>query len=130
MGIEPTASSTKATIPLPDAVNYVVYGRRWPVTAARFENSLAAAVLFFFPFAPSAAKGVLLLLRSWSPPQRAVKFVWVITCRVGVCFLVCLLAVGQKSVGTTMAAAMTAITLLPSPYATNRVVGFPLRVKE
>ncbi|CAI9274587.1 unnamed protein product [Lactuca saligna] len=39
-------------------------------------------------------------------------------------------AVGQKSMGTTMAAAMAAITLLPSPYATKRVVGFPLRVKE
>ncbi|CAI9260037.1 unnamed protein product [Lactuca saligna] len=73
---------------------------------------------------------MLLLLRSWSPPQRAVEFVWVITCRAGVRFLASLLAVVQKSVGTTMAAAMAAITLLLSPYATKRVVGFLLRVKE
>nr|KAJ0200450.1 hypothetical protein LSAT_V11C600325670 [Lactuca sativa] len=104
----------------------------FPVTASHFEL-VTLPSFFSFPFAPSATKGSLLLLRSWSQPQRAVEFMWVITCRVGVCFLaqlvsvrVCLLTVGQKIVETTMAAAMVAITLLSQAYATKWVVGFPL----
>ncbi|CAI9263987.1 unnamed protein product [Lactuca saligna] len=96
--------------------------RVWPEMACNrypFRNLSCCHHSFLFPSAPSAAKGVLLLLRSWSPPQRAIEFVWVITYRVGVSFLVCLLAVGQKSMGTTIAAAMVAITLLPLPYATK-----------